>query len=114
VGPTEFDRAAASAEITKAIVALHREYYGRGATRARTFINDSVVFCLMEDIFMPAERTLIEAGKYATVQQTRSDFQDAMQGRFVEIVEQHVRRQVAAFLSQTSSDGYGIEFFVLR
>jgi uncharacterized protein YbcI len=99
--------------ISNAIVALHREFYGRGATKARTVIGADTVFCLMEDIFTPAERTLIAAGRYETVRTARSEFQDALMGRFVAIVEQTVRRQVVGFLSQIERNGYGVEFFVL-
>jgi len=107
-----FDRNAAAAAVTNGIVGLHREFYGRGATTARTYITESAVFCLMEDIFTAAERTLIEAGRMETVRQTRLEFQDAMRARFTEVVEAATGRRVVGFLSQVEVGGHGVEFFV--
>ena len=35
------------------------------------------VICFMEDIYTPVERTLIEAGRFPAVQETRGAFQDS-------------------------------------
>lgn len=109
---SNFDRPAASAAITNGIVGLHREFFGRGARTARTYIADDTVFCLMEDIFTPAERTLIDASRLETVRLTRLDFQDAMKPRFIDVVESATGRTVVAFMSQVQENGYGVEFFV--
>lgn len=56
--------------------------------------------CFLDDIYTKAERTLIEAGKFSSVHQARHDFQEAMEPRFVDAVEEHTGRRVEAFLSQ--------------
>jgi uncharacterized protein YbcI len=86
--------------ISNAIVALHREYYGRGATRARTIMQDDYVVCFLEDIYTKAERTLIDAGRFEEVQRARHAFQETMESRFVAAVEEHTSRKVRGFLSQ--------------
>ena len=36
------------AEISNAMVGLKKEFYGKGPTKAKTFLNDNYVFCAME------------------------------------------------------------------
>ena len=68
----------------------------------------------MEDIYIPAERTLIEGGDFETVRRTRSAFQDAMSAQFKNAVEESTGRRVIAFMSQNHANpDLAIEFFVL-
>jgi uncharacterized protein YbcI len=83
---------------------MHREFYGRGATRGRTIMQDDYLVCFLEDIFTKAERTLIDAGRYQAVFQSRNDFQETMREKFSEAVEQLTGRRVRAFLSQVGFD----------
>jgi uncharacterized protein YbcI len=109
------DRGKVAAAISNAIVGIHREHYGRGAKRARTVMGAEHVICFLEDIYTPVERTLIEAGRFDTVQETRQTFQEAMRGRFVTAVEGLVGRKVIAFLSQVHMDpDLAVETFVLE
>ena len=80
--------------VSNAIVGIHRQYFGRGASRARTVMGADYVICFLEDIYTPVERTLIEAGRFPAVQETRSAFQDTMRYKFSEAVEQVVGRKV--------------------
>ncbi|HET7566541.1 MAG TPA: DUF2294 domain-containing protein [Gaiellaceae bacterium] len=100
--------------ISNAITRLHREHYGRGSTSARTIIQRNYVVCFLDDIYTPVERTLIDAGRLDTVRQTRHEFQEAMQPRFVDAVESATGRQVVAFMSQVHFDpDMAAEIFVL-
>jgi uncharacterized protein YbcI len=102
------------AAISNGIVSLHREHYGRGATKARTVQHERYVTCFLEDIFTAAERTLVDAGRFDTVRETRTVFQDTMRPRFVAIVEQLTGRRVEAFMSQIHADpDFALEAFVL-
>ena len=98
------DQGKALLEVTNAIVGLHREFYGRGATRGRTIMQDDYLVCFLEDIYTKAERTLIDVGKFQPVFQARNDFQEAMRERFSEAVERLTGRKVSAFLSQVGFD----------
>jgi uncharacterized protein YbcI len=109
------ERGRVLAAISTAIVGLHAEYYGRGATRARTTPVDDYVSCYMFDIFTPIEKTLIAAGHYDNVQGTRLIFQDIMRERFSEAVEEATGRKVIASFCQIHEDpAMSLESFVLE
>ena len=109
------ERGKISAAISNAIVGIHRQYFGRGASRARTVMGADYVICFLEDIYTPVERTLIEAGRFPAVQETRTAFQDTMRDRFVAEVEQVVGRKVIGFLSQVHVDpDLAVETFILE
>ena len=101
--------------VTNAIVGLHREFYGRGATRGRTIMQGDYVVCFMEDIYTKAERTLIDAGRFEEVSRARNAFQEAMESRFKEAVEAVTGRRVQGFLSQVRANpDMGVEAFWLE
>jgi uncharacterized protein YbcI len=102
------------AEVTNAVVHLHRTHYGKGPTRSKSYLMDDVLICVMRDIFTTVERTLVEAGEEGKVRETRLVFQDAMKDRFTEAVEQITGRRVLGFTSQVLVDPeIAIEVFVL-
>ena len=94
------DVQAIGTEITR----LHRERYGRGATTTRVIAQRTVIMVLLEDIYTPGERTLIEAGNWTQVKETRDAFQTAMRETFSEAVERLMGRRVVAFMSQVHLD----------
>ena len=109
------ERGKQATAISNAIVGIHRQYFGRGASRARTVMGADYVICFLEDIYTPVERTLIEAGRFPAVQETRSAFQDTMRYKFSEAVEQVVGRKVVGFLSQVHVDpDLAVETFILE
>jgi uncharacterized protein YbcI len=85
--------------ISDGIVRLHAQFYGRGPTKARTFLRDEYALTLLEDVFTTAERTLIRSGRGNHVQSTRLAFQDLMREEFVGVVERVTGRTVRAFMS---------------
>lgn len=100
--------------ISNAITRMHREHYGRGATNTRTVFERNYVMCVMDDIYTPVERTLIEAGREEDVRNTRQIFQQAMGPRFRKAVEEATGRTVIAFMSQVHFDpDMAAEIFVL-
>jgi len=109
------ERGKLAAAISNAIVGLHREYYGRGAKRARTVMGAEYVICFMEDIYTPVERTLIDAGRFHAVQETRTAFQETMREKFSNAVEELTGRKVVGFLSQVHVDpDLSVETFILE
>jgi uncharacterized protein YbcI len=114
-GSPERDRGKMAAAVSNAISGLHRTHYGRGATRTRTVMGSDYVICFLEDVYTPVERTLIEAGRFDTVRETRNAFQDTMRERFSAAVEEAVGRRVIGFLSQVHVDpDLSIETFILE
>jgi uncharacterized protein YbcI len=103
-------RSAISSDMTR----LHREYYGRGPTKARTYIQDDLVAVVLQETFTRAERTLVERGEVDAIQQIRRRFQQQMADEFTAIVEQATGRKVRAFLSETNLEAdIAVEIFLL-
>jgi uncharacterized protein YbcI len=103
------------AEVTNAVVQLHRRHYGKGPTRSKSYLMDDVLVCVMRNVFTTVERTLVKAGEHARVRETRLAFQDAMRDRFIEAVEGILGRRVIGFTSQVLVEQeLAIEVFVLE
>jgi uncharacterized protein YbcI len=109
------DRARQAATAGTSITRLHRDHYGRGASTTRVVYQRNYLIVFLEDIYTPAERTLIDADRRGTVQETRQEFQQAMRERFITAVEQATGRKVVAFMSQVHFDpDLAAEIFVLE
>ena len=89
-----------AAELSTAMVRMHSDHYGRGPTKARTYLFDDLAICVMQDVYTTVERTLIRTGREAQVREMRQAFQDAMEDEFRTAVEVITGRKVRAFLSQ--------------
>ena len=89
------------AEITNRIVAFMREHYGRGPIKAKTYVLDNLIVCVLTDGgFTAIERTMMGGGEPERVLEMRRDFQRMMKERYSEMIEQLTGRKVLAFLSQ--------------
>jgi uncharacterized protein YbcI len=100
-------------QLSREIVQLHVRLYGRGPTKARSYLQSDYAVCILEEIFTTAERTLIDAGSSDHVHATRRKFQDAVADQFIGIVERVTERKVKTFLSQVDVDSnLSLEFFV--
>jgi uncharacterized protein YbcI len=88
------------AEISREMVRLYKELFGRGPTKARTeFAGPDIVICSLEKTFTPAERSLAERGEHQRLRDTRLYFQAATSDKFREIIERLTGRRVRAFIS---------------
>jgi uncharacterized protein YbcI len=85
--------------ISDGIVALMKEYYGRGPTRAKSYYEDDLVVCLLRGGFSRVEQTLLEGGRGPAVIQQRMKFQELMRERFAAVIEQATGRRVIGFMS---------------
>lgn len=88
------------AEFSREVVKLYARAYGRGPTKARTYMQNDFAVVLLEEIMTPAEHTLIDAGEEERVADTRLAFQEAVREQFNEIAERITGRKVKAFFSQ--------------
>jgi uncharacterized protein YbcI len=103
------------ASISNGLVKLHTRYYGKGPTKAKSYLIDDTVICLLEEGFTTVERTLIEDGRSGAVHDIRRTFQAAMQEQFTQVVEEAMGRKVIAYLSQVHVDpDLAAELFVLE
>lgn len=102
------------ATISKEMVRLQAEYYGKGPTKAKTYIVDDLVVVVLEESFTRAEKTLAERGEREAIQQIRRRFQQQMAENFTSVVEQAIGRKVRTFLSETDIEqDVSVETFLL-
>jgi uncharacterized protein YbcI len=103
------------AEITNRLVALMREHCGRGPIKAKTYVLDNLIVCVLSNGFTAIERTMIEGGEPDRVLDMRRDFQRLMKARYSEMIEDLTGRKVLAFLSQAHVEpDLTIEIFVME
>jgi uncharacterized protein YbcI len=102
-------------EITNRIVSLMREHYGRGPIKAKTYLLDNLIVCVLTDGgFTAIERTMMEGHEPERVLEMRRDFQRVMKVRYTEMIEELTRRKVLAFLSQAHVEpDLTIEMFLM-
>jgi uncharacterized protein YbcI len=91
-------------DISNAMVAAHREHFGRGPGAARTLSTDAVVVVVLTDIYTRVERTLIAAGEAEHVREARRLHQLALEDEYKAPVEAVTGRRVEAFLTVTHVD----------
>jgi uncharacterized protein YbcI len=88
------------AEISRGMVRLYKEQFGRGPTRARSdFAGPDTVICTLEDTFTLAERRLAEMNEHQRLRDTRLYFQHATEKQFCSLIEGLLKRRVRAFIS---------------
>ena len=101
--------------ISDGLVALLKEFYGRGPDRTKTYVSGDLVVCLLRGGFTRVEQTLFDSGYGADVIQQRMAFQNAMRDRFEKVVEDATGRKVNGFMSGNQQDPDMIcEVFILQ
>lgn len=109
------EQAAFLPEIGRGLAKLHTQYYGKGPTKARAYMLNDTVICLLEGGFTTVERTLIADGNSEAVHHVRRSFQAAMEQPFKDVVEGSTDRRVLAYMSQVhTSPDIAVELFVLE
>jgi len=103
-------------EISRRIVQLYKESYGKGPTKARTYWHDDVITVVVRGGFTPDERTLRDAGRGEAVLEHRVQFHEAMRIRFKREVEQLTGRVVVGVMSgvQVDEPEMAAQVFVLE
>jgi uncharacterized protein YbcI len=88
------------AEVSRAMVRLYKEQFGRGPVKAKTrFADSDTLLCTLEGSLTPAEQSLVAMGEDARLRDIRMFFQHASEARFRETVEELTGRNVIAFIS---------------
>ena len=104
-----------SRDLAKAMVALYKEYAGRGPTRARAHVGDDIVTVILEDTMTTAEQTLADEDEEDLVRGVRRVLQGKFREDATEIVERLMGRKVRAFLSDHAIEAdIAAEVFVLE
>jgi uncharacterized protein YbcI len=88
------------AELSREMVRLYKEVFGRGPTKARSdFAGTDILICTLEESFTPAEQALVSLGEFQRLRDTRTYFQHATEDKFCGVVERVLNRKVRAFVS---------------
>ncbi len=90
--------------VSDGLVALLKEFYGRGPTRAKSYYEDDLVVCVLRGGFSRVEQTLVDGGRGAAVIRQRMEFQELMRDRFEGVIEDATGRQVIGFMSGNQQD----------
>ena len=85
--------------LTRELIRLHKDFYGRGATKARAmFPHRNLLLVEMEDLFLRMEHSMVERD---IVREVRLSFKNVMRDEFVSVVEGLTGRKVATYESVT-------------
>jgi uncharacterized protein YbcI len=104
-------------EVSREILRIQEESYGKGAGQAKAFVGDDFVVVVLDDLeLLPNEKFLLEHGKHETVVQVRHQYQQAIQASFRAAIERATGRTVIGFASTTSMDEprFAAEIFKLE
>lgn len=96
---TENGSASAQKQISRGVVAIYKDYLGRGPTTARTTITNDAAITTLTDSLTKAEISLVGCGDAETVREMRRKFQFAMRNEITTLVEDVTGRKAASFLS---------------
>lgn len=100
--------------ISAAMLELYAEFYGHDRTTATTYLNDSIVVCVLEHILTESEDALVTAGAHGEVIDGRVAFQSDTEDEFTAAIERLTHRRVVAFLSANqTTPGIACELFFL-
>jgi len=93
------------AELTRAMVRLYKELFGRGPTKARTdYAGADIVVSTIRNSLTPAERNMVALEEHQRVREIRMFFQHASERDFTGTVEEITGRKVWAFVSGIDTD----------
>ncbi len=105
---------ATRAALANAMVALKKQYYGKGPTAAKAWILDDYVLVAMEGGLTRNEETLLADGKEDLVRHYRLSFQESVGKTTMDAVEEIVGRKVLTYHSQiVFGPARAFEIFVL-
>jgi uncharacterized protein YbcI len=88
------------AQVTRAMVAIYKEQYGRGPTHAHSYqTGPDAITCLLAGSLTPVERTIVRMGEVQRLRDIRTLFQYAAEDTFRAAVEAITGRRVVGFIS---------------
>ena len=90
--------------ISDGLVALLKEFYGRGPTQAKSYYQDDLVVCILRGGYTQVEQTLLDGGRGSAVIEQRMQFQELMRERFETVIEDATGRRVIGFMSGNQQD----------
>lgn len=109
-----FETRAVLAEISRAMVKIYKEQFGRGPTKSRAdWAGEDTLVCILENTLTPAETNLAALGEHQRLRDVRLFFQHATLKEFVGSVERITGRTVRSFVSgMDTHEDLAVELFV--
>jgi uncharacterized protein YbcI len=110
------DPEAVAEGLSKDILAIHRDSYGRSAGQVDVHVLGDTVIVILDALeLLPNEEFLIERGRAAAVTGLREEFQQAIASTFTAAVERATGRRVIGFASHVQVDEprFAVEVFRL-
>lgn len=102
------------AAISREMVRLKAERYGKGPVEAKSYLCDGWLFCVLKGGITPVERNLLDHGEGGLVRQVRLRFQETAAETFTDAVARLTGRSVLTYQSQILFDpDYIVEIFLL-
>ena len=87
-------------KITRAIVTIYKEQFGRGPQNAHSsYAGPNTIICVLEGTLTPVERSLVTMGEKSRLQDLRQLFQTSAEGTFRAAVEEITGRTTVSFMS---------------
>ncbi len=110
---SEEDGGALLARISNEMVRAQKEFFGKGPTKAKSYMLDDMLIIVMRGGMTAAEKTMLEFGHADQVRQFRQLFENSMTERLTDRIEELTGREVATYQSQVMFDpDVVVEMFV--
>jgi uncharacterized protein YbcI len=89
------------AEISNAVVRAHRRYFGKGPTKAKTYIEDNVCLCVLQKAATTVEQTLAAGGHAEEARRARVEAihtaECSLRGELEQLTQQKVKAFVGGY-----------------
>jgi uncharacterized protein YbcI len=103
------------ADVSNAIVRIHKQFYGKGPIKARSHLSQNLLTVILEGGFTRGEQTLNDHGHVQEVIRSRLAMQESIEDEYRAAVETIMYRSVRSFMSANDpSNDLQAEIFVLH
>jgi uncharacterized protein YbcI len=101
------------ARISNEMVRAQKEFFGKGPTKAKSYMLDDMLIIVMRGGMTTAEKTMLEFGKEHQVREFRQLFENEMTERLTSKMEELTGRRIVNYQSQVMFDpDVVVEMFV--
>ena len=109
----EEDGGSLLSRISTEMVRAQKEFFGKGPTKAKSYMLDDMLIIVMRGGMTTAEKTMLDFGNEDQVRQFRQLFENEMTDRLTEKMEELTGRKILSYQSQVMFDpDVVVEMFV--
>jgi uncharacterized protein YbcI len=109
------ERGQVLADVSNAVVRIHKRFYGKGPVKARAHLSQDLLTVILEGGFTRGEQTLQDHGHAQEVVRSRLAMQQSIESEFRTAIETILYRSVRSFMSANDpSNDLQAEIFVLH